>query len=162
MQQPSIAHYDAVIHAPFGVLALRSRGDRLTGIDFLPPGQPLKPPETALAQRVALQVAAYFQDPTAVFDLPLEPDGTPFRQRVWQAIRTIGCGETRTYGELAAMLGSTPRAVGQAVGDNPLPIIVPCHRVVGKHGLGGFAHAIDGYAIEIKRWLLRHEGALGR
>lgn len=162
MQPPASTHPDAVIEAPFGVLALRTRHERLTGIDFLPPGHPLKPPRTALAQRVARQMAAYFQDPTTVFDLPLEPDGTPYRQRVWQAIRAIGCGGTRTYGELAAMLGSTPRAVGQAVGDNPLPIIVPCHRVVGKHGLGGFAHAVAGYAIEIKRWLLRHEGVLGR
>lgn len=161
MQQPATARYEAVIHAPFGVLALRSRGDRLTGIDFLPPGRPLMPPETALAQRVALQMAAYFRDPTTLFDLPLEPDGTPYRQRVWQAMRGIGCGETRTYAELAAMLHSAPRAVGQAVGDNPLPIIVPCHRVVGKRGLGGFAHAVNGYSIEIKRWLLRHEGVLG-
>lgn len=162
MQAPANTHPDAVIEAPFGALALRTREERLTGVDFLPPGHSLKPPKTALAKRIARQMAAYFQDPTTVFDLPLKLDGTPYRQRVWRAILTIGCGETRTYGELAAMLGSTPRAVGQAVGDNPLPIVVPCHRVVGKRGLGGFAHAVAGDAIEIKRWLLRHEGILGR
>lgn len=160
--QQAHAGYAALIAAPFGVLGLRTREDRLTGIDFLAPGQPLMPPDNALAQRAAEQLAAYFRDPTTVFDLPLDPDGTPYRQRVWQAIRCIGSGETRTYGELAARLHSAPRAVGQAVGDNPLPIVVPCHRVVGRHGLGGFAHASNGYGIEIKRWLLRHEGVLGQ
>lgn len=161
MQPPSLTHYAAVIPAPFGLLGLRIWGDRLSGIDFLPPATIVKPPENALAQRVALQLAAYFRDPTTQFDLPVEPGGTPYRQRVWQAIRTIPCGDTRTYGDLAAMLHSAPRAVGQAVGDNPLPILVPCHRVVGRRGLGGFDHASNGYRIEIKRWLLRHEGVLG-
>jgi len=156
------AEYAAVIPAPFGVLGLRIRKDRLIGVDFLPPGYPLKPPRTAFTQRVALKMAAYFRDPTTVFNLPIDPDGTPYRQRVWQAIRGISCGETRTYGDLALALHSSPRAVGQAAGDNPLPIIVPCHRVVGKRGMGGFAHAGNGYRVEIKRWLLRHEGALGR
>ena len=156
------AEYAAVIPAPFGALGLRIRGDRLIGVDFLPPGYPLKPPGTALTQRVALEMAAYFRDPTTVFNLPIDPDGTPYRQRVWQAIRGISCGETRTYGDLALALHSAPRAVGQAVGDNPLPIIVPCHRVVGKRGMGGFAHAGNGYSVGIKRWLLRHEGVLGR
>jgi methylated-DNA-[protein]-cysteine S-methyltransferase len=158
---PHTAPYAAVIQAPFGVLALRTRDGHLTGIDFLPLGSPLRPPETALTQRVALQLAAYFRNPATVFDLPLAPEGTPYRQRVWQAVRDIACGQTRTYGELAALLHSAPRAVGQAVGDNPLPIIVPCHRVVARRGLGGFDHASNGYCIEIKRWLLRHEGALG-
>lgn len=152
--------YAAVIQAPFGALGLRTRGDLLSGIDFLPPAHPLKAPETGLVLRAALQLAAYFSDPGTVFDLPIEPAGTPFRRAVWQTIRRIGCGETRTYGELAAILHSAPRAVGQAVGDNPLPIVVPCHRVVGKRGLGGFAHASSGYSLDIKRWLLRHEGVL--
>lgn len=160
--QPVHVKYAAIIPAPFGVLGLRTHGDRLSGIDFLPTGLFLQPPTTELVRLAAKQLADYFRDPTTVFDLPLEPDGTPYRQRVWQAVRGIGCGETRTYGELAATLDSAPRAVGQAVGDNPLPIIVPCHRVVGRHGLGGFAHAHNGYSIEIKRWLLRHEGVLGQ
>lgn len=160
--QPVHARYAALIPAPFGVLGLRCRGDRLTGIDFLPAGLPLQAPTTELARLAAKQLAAYFHDPTTVFDLPLDPDGTAYRQRIWQAIRGIGCGETRTYGELAARLHSAPRAVGQAVGDNPLPIVVPCHRVVGRRGLGGFAHASSGYGIGIKRWLLRHEGVLGQ
>ncbi len=152
--------YAAIIQAPFGALGLRTRGDHLSGIDFLPPDHPLKAPDTGLALRAARRLAAYFSDPATVFDLPIEPAGTPFRQAVWQTIRSIGCGQTRTYGELAAILHSAPRAVGQALGDNPLPIVVPCHRVVGKRGLGGFAHASSGYSLDIKRWLLRHEGVL--
>lgn len=153
-------NYAALLPAPFGVLGLRIRADRLIGIDFLPPPQAFKPPVTALAQRVARQLAAYLNDPSIQFNLPIELDGTPFRRRVWQAITAIPLGETRTYGELAATLGSSARAVGQAVGDNPLPIIVPCHRVVGRWDLGGFNHDHTGYGIEIKRWLLRHEGIL--
>ncbi len=154
------AGYAAIIPAPFGVLGLRTCCDRLSGIDFLPPGFPPMSPVNAFAWQAAQQLAAYFRDPTTVFDLPFVLIGTPYRLRVWQAIRQIACGKTRTYGELAAALGSAPRAVGQAVGDNPLPILVPCHRVVARHGLGGFAHADSGPSLAIKHWLLRHEGAL--
>lgn len=152
----------AVIPAPFGALGLRIDSDCLTGIDFLPTSTPLRPPRSDVAWRAAEQLADYFRDARVTFDLPIEVVATPFRLRVWGAIRAIPCGETRTYGELAATLGSSPRAVGQALGDNPLPILIPCHRVVGRQGLGGFAHARDGRILDIKRWLLRHEGALGR
>jgi methylated-DNA-[protein]-cysteine S-methyltransferase len=72
-------------------------------------------------------------------------------------MRAIPRGRTRTYGELARELGGEARAVGQACGDNRLPIVIPCHRVVAADGIGGFAHATDGYPIEAKRWLLLHE-----
>jgi methylated-DNA-[protein]-cysteine S-methyltransferase len=152
--------YDAVIPAPFGALGLRTDDGCLTGIDFLPPCSPLSPPRAALAREAARQLADYFAAPDFPFDLPLRLDGTPYRRRVWSAIRAIPPGATHTYGDLAAALASAPRAVGQAVGDNPLPIVVPCHRVVGRQGLGGFAHASNGYTMDIKRWLLRHEGVL--
>ena len=86
--------------------------------------------------------------------------GTPFRQRVWAAISAIPRGRTATYGALAAQLGSAPRAVGQACGANPFPLIVPCHRVTAASGLGGFANAHDGWLLDVKRWLLAFEGAL--
>jgi len=156
------ANHAAVIPAPFGALGLRIDFGRITGIDFMPADVPLRPPRSDVAWRAAEQLADYFRDAGVRFDLPIELAGTPFRLRVWGAIRGIACGETRTYGELAATLGSAPRAVGQAVGDNPLPILIPCHRVVSRRGLGGFAHVSDGRMLDIKRWLLRHEGALGR
>jgi methylated-DNA-[protein]-cysteine S-methyltransferase len=152
--------YDAVIPAPFGALGLRTDDGCLTGIDFLPPGSPLIPPRAVLAREAARQLAAYFAHPDSLFDLPLRLDGTPYRRRVWQAIRAIPPGATLTYGDIAVSLASAPRAVGQAVGDNPMPIVVPCHRVVGRQGLGGFDHASNGYTMDIKRWLLRHEGVL--
>jgi methylated-DNA-[protein]-cysteine S-methyltransferase len=104
-----------------------------------------------------LQLAEYFAGKRRVFSLPLAPRGTPFQRSVWQALRQIPYGETVSYGELARRLGSTSgaRAVGLANGANPLPIIVPCHRVIGADGsLTGF-----GGGLTIKRALLALEGA---
>jgi methylated-DNA-[protein]-cysteine S-methyltransferase len=102
---------------------------------------------------------AYLRDGQFVFDLPLEPQGTEFRQRVWAVMRRIPAGSTRSYGDLARELHTAPRAVGQACGDNPIPIVIPCHRVVGGSGLGGFMHQDGGHPLNIKQWLLEHERA---
>jgi methylated-DNA-[protein]-cysteine S-methyltransferase len=114
-------------------------------------------PRNALAERAARQLERYRDDPDAPFDLPLAIEGTPFQKSVWQAMCAIPRGRTRTYGALARELGGEARAVGQACGDNRLPIVIPCHRVVAAGGIGGFAHATNGYLIEAKRWLLLHE-----
>jgi len=90
-------------------------------------------------------------------DLPLEIEGTPFQKTVWRAMCAIPRGRTRTYGALAQELGGEARAVGQACGDNRLPIVIPCHRVVAADSIGGFSHATGGYLLEAKRWLLMHE-----
>ncbi len=152
--------YAAVIPAPFGCVGLRIHQEQISGIDFLPRATAPRAPNTPVAHRAVTMIAAYLQDPKTQFDLPIKLAGSLFRQRVWQAVAAIPLGQTRTYGELAEAVGSSARAVGQAVGDNPLPIIVPCHRVVGKRDLGGFMHQPTGYGVEIKRWLLRHEGVL--
>ncbi len=154
--QPS---YQAVFSAPFAALGIRIADGEVTGIDFLPPGTPAQAARDALAARVCAQLAAYLDDPRFVFDLPLRLDGTPFRMRVWQALRAIAPGEPLTYGELARRIGSAPRAVGQACGANPIPLIVPCHRVVARNGLGGFMNDSGGEPLAIKRWLLHHEQA---
>ena len=101
-------------------------------------------------------------DPRFVFDLPLRLAGTRHRLAVWEAMQSIAAGRTRTYGELAAELGSSARAVGGACGANPIPLVVPCHRVIAAHGgLGGFmGEKREGFELGIKRWLLEHEGAL--
>lgn len=85
-----------------------------------------------------------------------------FRRSVWAKIAAIGPGRTRSYGEIARELGSAPRAVGQACGANPLPLVIPCHRVVASGGIGGFAHHEAGFYLSVKRWLLSHEGAAAR
>ena len=109
---------------------------------------------------IAAALTAYFADPDRPIALPVQLAGTPFQQRVWAAIAAIPAGSTRTYGALSAALGSAPRAIGGACRANPCPLVVPCHRVVGRHGLGGFAGDRDGRLLAIKTWLLRHERAL--
>ena len=116
-------------------------------------------PSDALAERVVRQLQKYLDDAQFRFDLPLAPEGTAFRRRVWYALASIPVGESRTYGELARYLHTAPRAVGGACGANPIALVIPCHRVVGSQGsLGGFMGVTDGEPIAIKRWLLAHEG----
>ena len=99
-------------------------------------------------------------NPEAAFSLPLRPSGTTFQRRVWAQIAQIPCHQTQTYGELAKALHNAPRAVGQACGANPFPLVVPCHRVVAANGgLGGFARQRGGFLLDVKRWLLAHEGS---
>ena len=114
-------------------------------------------PRNPLAERAARQLERYRADSGATFDLPLLIEGSPFQRALWEAMCSIPHGQTRTYGELAQQLGAEARAIGQACGDNRLPIVIPCHRVVAANGIGGFAHATGGFLIEAKRWLLRHE-----
>ena len=151
--------YQAKLKTPFGVLGIRCTGAALSGIDFLPAGERAQPPRSEFARKVCAQLEAYLADPAFRFDLPLAPGGTAHQNQVWRLMRAIPAGRVRSYGELAADIGSAPRAVGQACGNNPIPVVIPCHRVVGKAGLGGFMHESGGAALDIKRWLLAHEGA---
>lgn len=112
---------------------------------------------TALLRRASRLLERYFAGRRVAFDLPLEPAGTVFERRVWKTLCTIPWGETRTYGEIAREAGGSPRAVGHAAGQNPIPIMIPCHRVVAAHGLGGFS-APGG--VGTKRALLALEGSL--
>ncbi len=158
------AAYDAIIAAPFGAIGLRCNDDAIQEIEYLPTCAELVP-RTALAREAAAQLRAYLADAGFSFELPLAACGTSFQRRVWQEIATIPIGQSRSYGELARQLGSAARAVGQACGANLFPVVIPCHRVVAASrgfngGLGGFAHARDGFLLDVKRWLLRHEGAL--
>lgn len=156
---PVFPPYDAVLAAPFGALGVRLADGSLRGLEFLPPGTPLHSPEDALGRWVEEELTAYYANPRHGFTLPLELVGTPFRRRVWAALLDIAPGRVLRYGELARILATSPRAVGQAVGDNPIPLIIPCHRVVGRQGLGGFMHGREGFPLTVKRWLLAHEGA---
>lgn len=104
------------------------------------------------------QLLGYFHNAHQTFTLTLAPRGTPYQHAVWQAIRNIPVGETRSYGQLARALGSASQAVGNACRANPLPILIPCHRVVASTGIGGYFGATEGAQIAAKRWLLHHEG----
>lgn len=149
--------FDVILAYPKMKVGVSTRGDRVSEIRYLPPSVETRAPRNALAQRAAQQLEAYLADPDARFDLPLLVEGTPFQRRLWDALCQIPRGRTLTYGELARRLGGEARAVGQACGDNRLPVVIPCHRVVAANGLGGFAHATGGYLLEAKRWLLAHE-----
>jgi len=151
------APYTAKFSTPFAVLGVRSAEGRLSGIDFLPLDEKPLAPQDVFARQVGDQIAAYLRDPDFVFDLPLKLEGTAHQAKVWNMLAAIPRGEVRTYGEIAARIGSSPRAVGQACGSNPIPIIIPCHRVVSKSGAGGFMHQSGGDALTIKHWLLQHE-----
>ena len=152
--------YQARIRTPFAVLGMRANDQFLTGIDFLPQGTPiLTPRKNSIAHLACVQLQFYLEDPRFEFDLPVKLKGSVHQLRVWEALRRIPSGAVQTYGELARPLNSAAIAVGQACGANPIPIVVPCHRVVGaRGGLGGFMGSGDGDPLDIKRWLLRHEG----
>lgn len=152
--------YQAKLKTPFCALGIRCTEEALTGIEFLPPGAARLSPRNALAAMACEQLSAYVADADFRFDLPLYSGGTAHQKKVWRAMRAIPRGQVRTYGQIAARLHSSPLAVGQACGANPFPIVIPCHRIVGKSGLGGFANHRDGYWLDIKRWLLAHEGVV--
>ncbi|QFT72063.1 methylated-DNA--[protein]-cysteine S-methyltransferase [Ruegeria sp. THAF33] len=113
---------------------------------------------TALLHEAAAQLRAYDQGQLDRFDLPYRIDGSEFQKRVCDLMYAIPLGETRTYGEIAKELGQPAQPVGQACGSNPIPVIIPCHRVLAANGLGGFSG--DG-GVETKVALLRHERAAG-
>ena len=149
--------FQAIVPAPGFSLGVRCDDDEVVALAFLPP-RPEVVPDNALVAEVARQLRAYLADPEFAFSLPLRPAGTRFQRRVWEQIAAIPGRETRTYGDLARILKTGPRAVGQACGANPYPVVVPCHRVVAAGGgLGGFARQGGGFLLDVKRWLLAHE-----
>jgi methylated-DNA-[protein]-cysteine S-methyltransferase len=152
--------FSAIIQVPFGAMGIRTAGGVVTELFYLPASQAEKAPTDALAEQAAQQVQAYCLDADYRFDLPLARLGSDFQRRVWDSICAIPRGQVRTYGELAKHLGSHARAIGQACGANYFPLVVPCHRVTGAQGLGGFAGSDDqnGFTLTVKRWLLAHEG----
>jgi methylated-DNA-[protein]-cysteine S-methyltransferase len=153
--------FDVVLEFPKMKVAVATRDENVVEIRFLPVSSVVVAPRSALAERAARQLERYRDDPDAKFDLPLQVEGSPLQRRVWNAMCAIPRGRTRTYGELAHELGAhfpvDARAIGQACGDNRLPIVIPCHRIVAADGLGGFGHSTGGYLLEVKRWLLMHE-----
>lgn len=152
--------YQAVVAAPGFALGVQCDADEITGIAFLEP-RPEQLPNSVLAAEAVHQLKAYIADPGFVFGLPLRPVGTTFQRRVWEQISAIPAGQTNTYGQLAKNLKNAPRAVGQACGANFYPVVIPCHRVIASGGgLGGFNRERGGFLLDVKRWLLKHEGSL--
>ncbi|RYU59016.1 methylated-DNA--[protein]-cysteine S-methyltransferase [Methylolobus aquaticus] len=149
-----------VLPVPFGtVFVYAERPDAITGIELsLEPSTEVSDSAEPLIAEALAQLESYFEGGfTAVNAVPVRCIGTPFQQRVWDQLRAITPGTTLSYGQLAARLGSSARAVAGACRANDFPIVIPCHRVVSEHGLGGYCGATDGPWLAVKRWLLRHE-----
>jgi methylated-DNA-[protein]-cysteine S-methyltransferase len=140
------------LHAPIGDLTVSEDDGAIVAVDW---GWGRDQSATALLRRAAEQLFAYFDGAGAHgFDLPLAPHGTAYRRRVWQALGAIPYGETRTYAQIAHIAGGSARSVGQANHSNPIPILIPCHRVVAAAGLGGYT---GGEGLATKRFLLSLE-----
>lgn len=154
--------FDACVKTPFATLGIVTDDKHLLGLHFLPGNVAAKAPKTnTIAHLVCVQVMAYLDNPQLQFELPLKLSGTKHQIDVWEGMRRIPAGGTMTYGELADAVGSSARAVGTACGQNPIPLIVPCHRIVAADGsLGGFMGGKLENPLAIKHWLLKHEGAL--
>jgi methylated-DNA-[protein]-cysteine S-methyltransferase len=130
--------------------------DKLARIQFLLHESSLFSAQSRVARQIVVQIKRYFCNPRLLLELPIQVCGTPLQQKIWQSIRRIPCGKTITYGELARKIGTSPRVVGNACRCNPIPVIIPCHRVVAAAGLGGYyGNTVEG--LRIKRWLLDHE-----
>jgi len=143
---------------PFCNVKITQNENRLCGIDFVSAQSSPQQTDHVLLKNVLKQLQKYAASPKFTFDLPVSPKGTEFQLRVWSALQEIPSGQVRTYGELAKKLGSSARAVGNACRRNPIPLVIPCHRVVSAKGIGGFAGETEGQKISIKQQLLAHEG----
>ena len=128
-----------LVPSPVGTLRVHEAGGAITGIDWAPRAKRTGEAPGPLLAEAARQLDAYFAGGLEAFDLPLAPAGTEFQKRVWKAMCAIPYGETLTYGELAGQAGGSARSVGTACGRNPIPVIVPCHRVIAKAGPGGYS-----------------------
>ena len=151
-------NYDALINAPFGAVAISAHGNQLA-IELLtesPSIENYQSTHTLVAEAYA-QITQYLEKSATPLNFPVEPHGTAYQQRVWQAIAAIPLGQTRTYGQLAHQIGSGPRAVANACGANHLTLLIPCHRVVAQNGIGGFMQSKPN-GLLVKKWLLKHEG----
>ena len=139
------------LHSPIGEISVSEEDGALVAVDW---GWGSLQSETLLLRRACEQLHAYFDGELTTFDLPLAPRGTPYQRRVWHALCAIPYGETRSYRDVALAAGGSARSVGQANGNNPIPIIIPCHRVVASTHLGGYS---GNGGLATKRWLLAVE-----
>jgi methylated-DNA-[protein]-cysteine S-methyltransferase len=139
------------LHTPVGDITVSEEDGAIVALDW---GWGRDQSNSPLLARAADQLNAYFDGTLKDFDLPLAPAGTPYRRRVWEALRTIPYGQTRSSLAIAALAGGSARSVGQANGSNPIPLIIPCHRVVASTHVGGYS---GGDGVVTKRWLLALE-----
>ena len=140
-----------------GLIELKMKGEQLFSL-VISEKSVIEQKSAIPNNKIIEQLSNYFFSACSFASISCSPNGTKFEKSVWQALSAIPLGETRTYGDLAKKLNSSPRAVGNACRKNPIQIVIPCHRVVSANGLGGYAGETTGKQINIKTWLLKHEG----
>lgn len=150
--------YACVIATPIGKIGIQIEHAKLVKLEFLSPQAKLLKPTLPLAKVVIAQIQQYFADAKFRFKLPIELVGTELQRKIWRELQKIPVGKVATYKDLANKLHTNPRVIGNACRANPLPLIVPCHRVVAVNGLGGFAGKTSGAKILLKQQLLLREG----
>jgi methylated-DNA-[protein]-cysteine S-methyltransferase len=151
-------NFDAIVAAPFGAVGINAQDDFLVKLQLIPTSQPERTTGDPFIQHVVSTLKRYFRDPHTPLDFPIAVTGTPFQKRVWKAIAAIPVGKTITYSELAEKVASGPRAVANVCGANHVPLVIPCHRVVAKSGIGGFMQS-EKNGLTVKQWLLDHEAS---
>ena len=149
--------FEYVLPSPVGNLGLSVTTKGIRCLSYLRIQQKIQLPKGGLGKQVYSQLQEYFELRRTSFDLPIDIVGTSYQKKVWSEVAKIAYGESRTYGEIAQSISSGARAVGNACRNNPIPIIIPCHRVVKKSGIGGYCGSVAGKEIQQKDWLLRHE-----
>ena len=153
----TIESFDYILPSPIGHLGLNISAKGIQRLFYIKTKQDSYIPATGFGAKVHQQIMEYFELQRTEFDLPIDIQGTAYQNRVWSEVAKIAYGESLTYGDIAKAINSGPRAVGNACRHNPIPIIIPCHRVVKKSGIGGYCGSVVGKEIQQKDWLLRHE-----
>jgi len=148
----------SVVHLPpLGNIRLSVEDEKLIQLEFASETAELSAPADEISKHIIHQIKKYLSNPAHGFEVECAAKGTAFQRKIWQALSEIPSGKTLTYAELARKLKTSPRAIGQACRKNPIPLIVPCHRIVGTSNQGGYAGKQTGRMMEIKSILLKHE-----
>jgi len=150
-------NYDACLKTPFANIGLRFDNGVLVSVDYIKPNLKIKPVSVE-SRKACQQIKDYCSSKPSdmSFDLQFNAIGTPFQKKVWKALLKIPAGKVMTYGDLAKRLKTSPRAVGNACRRNPIPVVIPCHRVISKTSLGGYSGSTSGELFKIKEWLLKN------
>jgi len=148
-----------MLSTPIGMVEVSLTQSNLVHIQFSPfkTEKPINP-NSAFGKTAAAALQGYFSNPKFTLDIPVVLKGTPLQIKVWQFLKTIPAGETMTYSEIANVFHTHPRVIGNICRANPIPLVIPCHRVVAKHSRGGFCGKTAGDYVRAKQWLLNHEG----
>lgn len=160
MKSKKVPPHDCVIASPIGKLGLLIVNNKLAGIQFLPAKSSVRRTSNSAVRQTVNKLNKYFRNPKLQLEIPIQIQGTLLQQKIWRFLQKIPSGKTVTYGELAQKIGTGPRIIGNACRRNPIPLVIPCHRVVAAVGLGGYCGQANNRFLKTKKWLLMHEGSL--